>query len=122
MRGMVDQLGDIGTYWNRSLSRPSGNPRDFWYGAGREEGECSRIEQGDRSLLASVQEQCSKLSVQLERSAPQDGGKLGPKWEGPYEVTEALGKGAYKLRDRNGNTLPRTWNICNLKKCYVHEM
>ncbi|GJY78842.1 reverse transcriptase domain-containing protein [Tanacetum coccineum] len=52
----------------------------------------------------------------------EDGGKLGPKWEGPYEVTEALGKGAYKLRDRNGNTLPRTWNVCNLKKCYVHEM
>nr|GEW70262.1 reverse transcriptase domain-containing protein [Tanacetum cinerariifolium] len=25
------------------------------------------------------------------------GGKLGPKWEIPYEVTEALGNGAYKL-------------------------
>nr|GEW77912.1 reverse transcriptase domain-containing protein [Tanacetum cinerariifolium] len=25
------------------------------------------------------------------------GGKLRPKWEGPYEVTEALGYGAYKL-------------------------
>ncbi|GJV94850.1 reverse transcriptase domain-containing protein [Tanacetum coccineum] len=57
-----------------------------------------------------------------EASHAEDGGKLGPKWEGPYEVTEALGRGAYKLRDRNGNTLPRTWNICNLKKCYVHEM
>nr|GEV83099.1 reverse transcriptase domain-containing protein [Tanacetum cinerariifolium] len=57
-----------------------------------------------------------------EASHAKDGGKLGPKWEGPYEVTEALGKGAYKLRDRNGNLLPRTWNVCNLKKCYVHEM
>nr|GFB26538.1 reverse transcriptase domain-containing protein [Tanacetum cinerariifolium] len=56
-----------------------------------------------------------------EASHAKDGGKLGPKWEGPYEVTEALGKGAYKLKDRNGNTLLRTWNICNLKKCYVHE-
>nr|GFB58525.1 reverse transcriptase domain-containing protein [Tanacetum cinerariifolium] len=28
------------------------------------------------------------------------GGKLGPKWEGPYEVTDALGNGAYKLRAR----------------------
>nr|GEY73852.1 reverse transcriptase domain-containing protein [Tanacetum cinerariifolium] len=36
----------------------------------------------------------------------EDEGKLGPKWEGPYEVMEALGKGAYKLRDRNGNILP----------------
>nr|GFA79924.1 reverse transcriptase domain-containing protein [Tanacetum cinerariifolium] len=55
-------------------------------------------------------------------SHTEDGGKLGPKWEGPYEVTKALGKGAYKLRDRNRNTLPLTWNIYNLKKCYMHEM
>nr|GEY43446.1 reverse transcriptase domain-containing protein [Tanacetum cinerariifolium] len=55
-------------------------------------------------------------------SHAKDGDKLGSKWEGPYEVTEALGKGAYRFRDRNGHTLPRTWNICNLKKCYMHEM
>ncbi|GJU23142.1 reverse transcriptase domain-containing protein [Tanacetum coccineum] len=55
-------------------------------------------------------------------SHAKDGGKLGPKLEGPYKVTEALGKGTYKLRNRKGNILPRTWNICNLKKCYVHEM
>ncbi|GKC91111.1 hypothetical protein Tco_1151760 [Tanacetum coccineum] len=55
-------------------------------------------------------------------SHTKDSEKLGPKWEGPYEVTEALGKGAYKLRDRNGELLPRTWNVRNLKKCYVHEM
>ncbi|GJY82807.1 reverse transcriptase domain-containing protein [Tanacetum coccineum] len=48
-----------------------------------------------------------------------DGGKLGPKWEGPYEVTEALGDGAYRLRSMNGTVLPRTWNIANLKKCYL---
>ncbi|GKD66643.1 hypothetical protein Tco_1308751 [Tanacetum coccineum] len=47
----------------------------------------------------------------------EDTRKLGPKWEGPYEVTEALGKGAYKLRDRDRRQLPRTWNIRNLKKC-----
>ncbi|GJZ58891.1 reverse transcriptase domain-containing protein [Tanacetum coccineum] len=57
-----------------------------------------------------------------EASRAEDTGKLGPKWEGPYEVTEALGKGAYKLRDRDGNQLPRTWNVSNLKKCYVHKM
>nr|GEV35675.1 reverse transcriptase domain-containing protein [Tanacetum cinerariifolium] len=48
-----------------------------------------------------------------------DGGKLGPKWEGPYEVTEALGDGAYKLRSMDGTVLPRTWNIANLKRCYL---
>ncbi|GJY41847.1 reverse transcriptase domain-containing protein [Tanacetum coccineum] len=59
----------------------------------------------------------------------EDGVKLGPKWEGLYEVTEglyevteALGRGAYKLKDRNRKLLPRTWNVRNLKKCYVHEM
>ena len=54
-----------------------------------------------------------------EASHAEDAGKLGPKWEGPYEVTEALGKGAYKLRDMDGRELPRTWNICNLKRCYL---
>nr|GEV52552.1 reverse transcriptase domain-containing protein [Tanacetum cinerariifolium] len=47
------------------------------------------------------------------------GGKLGPKWEGPYEVTEALGNGAYKLRSMDGRILPRTWNIANPKRCYL---
>nr|GEW29145.1 reverse transcriptase domain-containing protein [Tanacetum cinerariifolium] len=47
------------------------------------------------------------------------GGKLGPKWEGPYKVTEALGDGAYKLRSMDGTILPRTWNMVNLKRCYL---
>nr|GEU75452.1 hypothetical protein [Tanacetum cinerariifolium] len=57
-----------------------------------------------------------------DASHAEDGGKLGPKWEGPYEVTEALGKGAYKLKDCNEKLLPRTWNVRNLKKCHIHEM
>ncbi|GKA82352.1 reverse transcriptase domain-containing protein, partial [Tanacetum coccineum] len=42
-----------------------------------------------------------------EASRVEDTGKLGPKWEGPYEVTEALRKGSYKLKDRNERELPR---------------
>ncbi|GJX99862.1 hypothetical protein Tco_0356881 [Tanacetum coccineum] len=57
-----------------------------------------------------------------EASHARDEGKLGPKWEGPYEVKESLGKGAYKLKDCKGNEIPRTLNICNLKKCYIHEV
>ncbi|GKC98695.1 reverse transcriptase domain-containing protein, partial [Tanacetum coccineum] len=41
-----------------------------------------------------------------DASRAEDTGKLGPKWEGPYEVTEALGKGAYKLRDLDRKHLP----------------
>nr|GEU81042.1 reverse transcriptase domain-containing protein [Tanacetum cinerariifolium] len=44
-----------------------------------------------------------------------DGGKLGPKWEGSYEVTEALGDGACKLRSMDETVLPRTWNNADLK-------
>ncbi|GKA96209.1 reverse transcriptase domain-containing protein [Tanacetum coccineum] len=55
-------------------------------------------------------------------SRTKEVGKLGLKWEGPYEITEALGKGAFKLRYRDGKQLPRIWNVHNLKKCYVHEM
>nr|GEY31250.1 reverse transcriptase domain-containing protein [Tanacetum cinerariifolium] len=36
------------------------------------------------------------------------GGKLGLKWEGPYEVTKALGNGAYKLRSTDGTMLSKT--------------
>nr|GFC27723.1 reverse transcriptase domain-containing protein [Tanacetum cinerariifolium] len=36
----------------------------------------------------------------------EDVGKPRPKWEGPFEVTEALGNGTYKLRDMDGHELP----------------
>ncbi|GKA43411.1 reverse transcriptase domain-containing protein [Tanacetum coccineum] len=54
-----------------------------------------------------------------EASHAKESGKLGPKWEGPYEVIEALGKGAYKLRNSSGDILPCTWNVQDLKKCYL---
>nr|GEW80851.1 reverse transcriptase domain-containing protein [Tanacetum cinerariifolium] len=57
-----------------------------------------------------------------DASRVEEKGKLGSKWEGPYEVTEALGKGAYKLRDCDGKQLIQTWNISNLKKCHIHKI
>nr|GEX63311.1 reverse transcriptase domain-containing protein [Tanacetum cinerariifolium] len=82
----------------------------------------------ERRKLAAVSEAKSKLKMMKYYNArvrgvafkPGDfvyrsndashavaGGKLGPKWEGPYEVTEALGNGAYKLRSTKGTVLPR---------------
>nr|GEX98383.1 reverse transcriptase domain-containing protein [Tanacetum cinerariifolium] len=54
-----------------------------------------------------------------EASHAMDGGKLGPKWEGPYEVTEALEDEVYMLRSMDETVLLRTWIIANLKKCYL---
>ncbi|GKB87143.1 reverse transcriptase domain-containing protein [Tanacetum coccineum] len=59
------------------------------------------------------------MSSQGQMCHAIDGGKLGPKSEGPYEVTEALRDGAYMLRAMDGAVLPRTWNIANLKKYYL---
>ncbi|GJU20530.1 reverse transcriptase domain-containing protein [Tanacetum coccineum] len=57
-----------------------------------------------------------------EASHAKESGNLSPKWEGPYEVTKALGNGAYKLSGHNGKLLPQTWNVCSLKRCYIHEV
>nr|GFC68291.1 reverse transcriptase domain-containing protein [Tanacetum cinerariifolium] len=54
-----------------------------------------------------------------EASHAKESEKLGPKWEGPYVVVEALGKGAYRLRNRSEDVLSRTWNVQDLKKCYL---
>ncbi|GJV41997.1 reverse transcriptase domain-containing protein [Tanacetum coccineum] len=54
-----------------------------------------------------------------EASRVEDQGKLGPKWEGPYRVTEAYQNGSYKSQTMGGKELPRTWHAINLRKCYV---
>nr|GEW36247.1 reverse transcriptase domain-containing protein [Tanacetum cinerariifolium] len=74
----------------------------------------------ERRELAAVREAKSKSKMMNnDASHAASGGKLGPKWEGLYEVTEALGNGAYKLRSTDGTVLPRTWNVTNLKRCYL---
>lgn len=45
--------------------------------------------------------------------------KLGPTWEGPYVISEAYGKGAYKLATLFGDEVDRTWNGTNFRKFYI---
>ena len=45
-------------------------------------------------------------------------GKLGPSWEGPYRVTSVVGIGAYYLEDLDEKTVPRPWNVNNLRRYY----
>jgi maltoporin len=44
--------------------------------------------------------------------------KLGSNWEGPYKVVSFVGVGSYRLEDMDGKSVPKPWNICNLKKYF----
>ncbi|XP_077228335.1 uncharacterized protein LOC143861280 [Tasmannia lanceolata] len=55
---------------------------------------------------------------QSEVYYPRNSGKLAPTWEGPYRVSRTLQLGSYQLEDLEGNPIPRTWHIPNLKKFY----
>nr|GEW34223.1 reverse transcriptase domain-containing protein [Tanacetum cinerariifolium] len=94
----------------------------FQFAASNNEAEYEALVAGLR-----IATDCKKLSpgriptrlLSNDASHAVAGGKLGAKWEGPYEVTEALGNGAYRLRCSDGTVLPRTWNVANLKRCYL---
>ena len=46
-------------------------------------------------------------------------GKLAPKWEGPYRVIGVSRPGTFRLATMDGDPVPRTWNIQNLKKYFI---
>jgi hypothetical protein len=50
--------------------------------------------------------------------APTRIGKLFPNWERPYRIREKYAHGAYKLEELNGDIVPRTWNVANLRHYY----
>ncbi|XP_076952840.1 uncharacterized protein LOC143626737 [Bidens hawaiensis] len=54
-----------------------------------------------------------------ETGRQQGQGKLGPRWEGPYQVIWAGDKGAYKMAYHTGEEVPRTWNAMQLRKYYA---
>ena len=46
--------------------------------------------------------------------------KFGEQWEGPFEITEILGKGTYRLTNvQNKKDVPRTWNAMYLRKYFL---
>jgi hypothetical protein len=46
-------------------------------------------------------------------------GKLQLKWEGPFLVVSSLRPGSYRLKDMDGNDIPRSWNTDELRRYYV---
>jgi hypothetical protein len=56
----------------------------------------------------------------LRRVANQDTvGKLQLKWEGPFLVVSSSRPGSYRLKDMDGNDIPRSWNADELRRYYV---
>ncbi|CAH9109579.1 unnamed protein product [Cuscuta europaea] len=53
-----------------------------------------------------------------EASQPTEGGKMAPKFEGPYIIATIIKPGTYKLKRPNGKDVPRHWNVHHLVKFY----
>ncbi|CAH9078823.1 unnamed protein product [Cuscuta epithymum] len=41
--------------------------------------------------------------------------KFSPNWEGPYQITDVVGQGAYRITGIDGKQVPRSWNAVHLK-------
>jgi hypothetical protein len=50
---------------------------------------------------------------------PETVGKLHLKWEGPFLVVSSSRPGSYRLKDMDGNDIPRSWNADELRRYYV---
>jgi hypothetical protein len=50
---------------------------------------------------------------------PDTVGKLPLKWEGPFLVISSSRPGSYRLKDMDGNDIPRSWNADELWRYYV---
>jgi hypothetical protein len=50
---------------------------------------------------------------------PDTVGKLQLKWEGPFLVVSSSRPGSYRLKDMDGNDIPRTWKADELQRYYV---
>jgi hypothetical protein len=50
---------------------------------------------------------------------PDTVGKLQLKWEGPFLVVSSSRPGSYRLKDMDGNNIPKSWNADELQRYYV---
>ncbi|XP_074348525.1 uncharacterized protein LOC141687220 [Apium graveolens] len=51
-------------------------------------------------------------------SQPSITGKLKAPWEGPYQVTEVVAPGTYRLSTLDATLIKNAWNAIHLKKFY----
>ena len=63
----------------------------------------------------------SKVLLENTAQLQRKGGKMDPRWLGPYVVHGYLGKGVYKLATPSGKILKKTANVSRLK-CYTERV
>ncbi|GJU39558.1 reverse transcriptase domain-containing protein [Tanacetum coccineum] len=128
--GWVDELPNVLWAHRTSIKQSNGEtPFSLTYGSEAERREAAAIRE---ARYKSKMEQYYNKKVRPagfrpgefvyrrnEASRVEDQGKLGPKWEGPYRVTEAFENGSYKLQTMEDKIVPRTWHAINLRKCYL---
>ena len=56
--------------------------------------------------------------VLIRKKNAKMAGKLQSKWLGPYLATQTTRPASFTLQDSEGNKLPHTWNIDDLRKYY----
>ncbi|KAK1568798.1 hypothetical protein Q3G72_028909 [Acer saccharum] len=52
----------------------------------------------------------------FQNTREEGAGKLGPTWEGPYQITDVVKRGAYKIRGLDGRKRHNSWNALHLKQ------
>jgi hypothetical protein len=50
---------------------------------------------------------------------PETTKKLQVKWEGHFMFSASNRPGSYRLKDMEGNEVPRSWNVDELQRYYV---
>ncbi|XP_022872734.1 uncharacterized protein LOC111391716 [Olea europaea var. sylvestris] len=78
----------------------------------------SRVARHFNSRVRSWRFRAGDLVLRKAEAAGHALGKLGPIWEGPFEVIRQIRRGSYSLNDASGRPLPRPWNADNLKIYY----
>ncbi|CAN6243937.1 unnamed protein product [Urochloa humidicola] len=68
----------------------------------------------------SVQERSFQVGDLVLRRIQKPTGlrKLKSPWEGPFEVSQVVGPGTYRLKTNDGQDVPNTWHIEHLRKFY----
>jgi hypothetical protein len=92
-----------------------------------EEGRCTALVQSARYLQGirryhdcSVRERSFSIGDLVLRRIQDESGlhKLNSRWEGPFVVKQVTRPGSYRLQYPEGQDVPNSWNIQNLRNFY----